>query len=146
MRAPNSPRKISQREFLYAMLIVMAAGRCVSYVDVAPDRPGGVNAPVRCASAEDQRGYLKRLRSSERPDERLDYEYLDAVLGPEDVVLDRFRVENPLPDERGPFAVLFDLFRFEPDYAPAYRVYLSMYGDDPLCGTEAPPGYELLQE
>lgn len=127
-------------------MLLICTSACVSYVDVAPDRPGGVNAPVACASAEDQRGYLKRLRSPERPGERLDYEYLDAVLGPEDAVLDRFRVENPAPDERGPFAVLFDLFRFTPDYPPAYRVYMSMYGSDPLCGTTAPPGYELLQE
>ncbi|MCR9141303.1 MAG: hypothetical protein NXI24_03565 [bacterium] len=115
---------------------------CVSFVDLRPPAKGSVENPVECASPLQQRGYLKRLRRSDG-ETRVQSEYLDSVAGPRDVILDRFRVENPAPDERGIGTILLDQFRSEPDYPPAFRVYMSIYGED-FCELEPVPGYEFL--
>jgi hypothetical protein len=130
---------------LLPFALLLSVVGCVSYVDVRPPAKGSVENPVACGSPQDQRGYLKRLRGPGiELERRLDYEYLDSILGPDDVVLDRFRVENPAPDSRGFAEVFLDLFRTEPIRPPAYRVYMSIYGDSP-CEESAVPGYEFLR-
>lgn len=118
---------------------------CVSYVDLRPPVKGSVTSPVECGSPLEQRGYLKRLRAADDLQRRLEYEYLDSVAGPRDVILDRFRVENPVPDNRGFGTILLDLFRSEPEYPPAFRIYMSIYGPSP-CELTPVPGYGFLLE
>ena len=140
----GSLRRLASRVFAGFMLLglVAWASACVSYVDVRPPAKGSVENPVECGSPLEQRGYLKRLRGSDL-ERRLEFEYLDSVPGPRDVILDRFRVENPAPDERGFFDVLLDEFRSEPEDPPAVRIYMSIYGPSP-CEVDGVPGYRML--
>ena len=128
---------------LSAIVLVLSLASCVSYVDVRAPAPGSVESPIECSSPLEQRGYLRRLRAQDDLSRRLDFVYLDSVRGPQDVILDRFRVENPAKDERGFFTVLADLFRSEPEYAPAYRIYMSIYGAG-NCTGPAIPGFGFL--
>ena len=135
-------RTIRLVQAMICVSLALSFSACVSYVDLRAPAKGSVENPVECGSPLDQRGYLKRLRGVDLQ-QRLWYEYLDSVAGPNGVILDRFRVENPAPDERGFGTVFLDLFRSEPEYPPAFRVYMSIYGASP-CELEGVPGYEFL--
>ncbi len=127
------------------MLLAVMLSACVSYVDLRSPAKGSVENPVECGSPLDQRGYLKRLRAADDLKRRMHYDYLDSVAGLDGVILDRFRVENPAPDKRGFGAVFLDLFRSAPEYPPAFRIYMSIYGTSP-CELEGIPGYGFLRE
>lgn len=124
------------------VLATLASGwhvACVSYVDIAAGQRGSLEAPIQCDSPEGQRRYLRRLLKSDG--DRAEFEYRGAVIGPEHAILDRFVVENPALDERGPLELFLDLFRNEPYYAPAYRLHMSIYGAP--CEDGPPPGFSF---
>lgn len=141
---------------MMAILIAMVstgASACISAVELRSPERGSVQRPVICDSPAAQRGYLKRLRAADDLSRELAYEYLGAVRGPDDQPLDRFAVENPAPDERGFGDILFDLFRSEPVYPPAYVIHMSIYGQGEEtsaasggCELERVPGFPMLRE
>ena len=100
---------------------------CAGYVDVAPKAIGGVENPILCHLPEGERFYLKKLRTPDGG--RVHFEYLDAVLGPEGRVLDRFSVANPahIKSRRSLWAEFLDLLRTDPLLPRAFRIYLDMY-------------------
>lgn len=117
---------------------------CASYVDLPPRAVGGVENPIRADLPEGQRLYLKKLRTPEGAKVR--YEYLDAILGPEGRVLDRFRVDNPAyaRAKRSFFQELFDHLRTDPKIPLSFRIYLDMYHPG-VNDTRTPPGFRLLE-
>lgn len=120
----------------------LASFTCASFTAPPPDAPGGVERPIRCATPEGQRRYLKRLRGAE--DRALEYEYVGPILGPSGVVLDQFDVENPAPDARSAGAAALDAFRSRPERPDRIRIYMNLYVEG--CETAAPPGFRLSGE
>ena len=100
--------------------------------------------PVRCDMPAGQRAYLKLLRA---PDgERVQYEYVDSIMGPEDVILDRFLLRNPAYDSqaRSVFELLLDALRPDPDAPRWFRIYMNMYNPGVL-DREPVPGFEMMR-
>lgn len=128
--------------FAGALAAVLTGFTCASFTAPPPDAPGGVERPIRCATPEGQRRYLKRLRGAD--DRALEYEYAGPILGPQGVVLDQFDVENPAPDSRSAGAAALDVFRSRPVRADRIRIYMNLYVEG--CETVAPPGFRLSGE
>lgn len=124
---------------LSAALLIVATNACVTVVDLPVDSRGGLQNPIVCDSPENQRQFLRRLQRADG--ERPAFEYESATMGPEDQILDRFRVENPAIDERDLVATVADLFREKPQHPPWLRLYMSIYG--PRCADGPPPGFTM---
>ncbi len=128
--------------FACALLALFVSFTCASFNAPPPEAPGGVERPIRCATPEGQRRYLKRLRGADN--RALEYEYIGPILGPEGVVLDQFDVENPAPDARSAGAAALDVFRSRPERPDRIRIYMNLYVEG--CETVAPPGFRLSGE
>lgn len=118
---------------------------CRTFVDIPENQKGGVFNPVRCDMPAGQRAYLKLLRGPEG--QPVQYEYRDAVVGPDGKILDRFLIRNPKysPARRGLLDRLRDLTRADPDLPPWYRVYMSMYFPGEL-DREPIPGFKMMSD
>lgn len=113
--------------FMCLLPLALTVSACVSYVDFPPGAVGGVDNPIRCDRPEGERQYLKKLRTPGGA--TVSYEYLDAILGPEGRVLDRFSIENPAHKRarRYFWTELVDQLRTHPHLPRAFRVYFDMY-------------------
>lgn len=129
------------------LFLALTCLSCASFVDLPPRAKGGVENPVLVSLPEGERAYLRRLRG---PDQKpAEFRYLDAILGPTGVVLDRYRLENPAWSAPG--RSWWDRFKDslvrEPEVPVAFRIYMNMYhqGEPDRL---APPGftYEPLKE
>ncbi len=132
-------------KFLFFSYCIFIVSSCTTFVDIKGRQKGSVDNPVLCDRPEGEREYLKRLRSPEG--DPVSYEWLDAVLGPQGHVLDRFRILNPARknDTRSIGTKFLDLFREEPKLPPAFRIYMDMYRAGQR-DKEAVPGFILLEE
>lgn len=117
---------------------------CQTYVDVRAGAKGSVENPVLCDQPEGQRRYLNLLRGPDN--ERIEYDYLDSVPGPEGRILDRFQLENPArkTDTRGVFAKLLDYLISNPVVPVHFRIYMDFYHPGKI-DLEPVPGYKLAE-
>lgn len=127
------------------LLLISAAAECTTFTEMTPPAKGSVLNPVRCDMPMGQREYLKRLRT--KKGDKVDYEYLDSVMGPDGHILDRFLIANPdsAHDDRSPFEIIADEMREKPKLPRKFRIYMDMYrpgerDDEPI------PGFSLLKD
>lgn len=125
-------------------VFLVLATSCASYVDIKSPAKGSVDNPVLCDMPLGQQVYLRRLQGPKG--EKIQYEYLDAVIGPKGKVLDRFAISNPTYESsrRNIIDIIADFFRKTPLLPAEFRIYMDMYNPGVLDPVPV-PGYQLEQ-
>lgn len=131
------------RRIFYIVLLTLFCWGCVTHAVIETPLKGSLENPVLCDMPLGERDYLKRLRGPH--DERIEYDYIEATLGPGGKILDIFRIKNPLARKQTQSLgdAIADFFREKPETPIYFYIYMDMYNPG-RRDHEAIKGYKLL--